>query len=150
MARKVNQLTGWSSNRSRHDLSVKGLRSGGLRQKSDSWSGAFPLPSFFGIRGLAQRRGPAFFPVSKTFSRKRFPRNTKCFIGEYRDKGECAEGWNLKNRLEVWISFYLHISLWIFFTLKVQCKTRKHHFILSMTTTIIYVYCYITGYLQLF
>jgi hypothetical protein len=44
-------------------------------------SGAVPLPSFFGIRGLAQRRESTFFPVSKTFSTKRFPRNTERVIG---------------------------------------------------------------------
>jgi hypothetical protein len=40
-------------------------------------SEAVPLPSFYGIRRLAQRRGSTFFPVSKTFLTKRFPRNTK-------------------------------------------------------------------------
>jgi hypothetical protein len=28
-------------------------------------------------------------------------------LGNYRDKGECAEGWDLKNRLEVRISLLL-------------------------------------------
>jgi hypothetical protein len=31
--------------------------------------------------GLAQRRGSTFFPVSKTFSTKRFPRNTERVFG---------------------------------------------------------------------
>jgi hypothetical protein len=47
---------------------------------------------FFGIRGLAQRRGSTFLPVSKTFSTKRFPRNTERVIGEYRDKGNVLRG----------------------------------------------------------
>jgi hypothetical protein len=46
-------------------------------KKSASRSGAFPFPTFFGIRGLAKRRGSTFFPVFKTFSTKRFPRNTE-------------------------------------------------------------------------
>jgi len=47
---------------------------------------------FFGIRGLAQRRGSTFLPVSKTFSTKRFPRNTERLFWGVSDKGECAEG----------------------------------------------------------
>jgi len=58
----------------------KNFRSG-LRQKSAFRSGAVPLPTFFGIRGIAQRRGSTFFPVSKTFSTKRFPRNKEHVIG---------------------------------------------------------------------
>jgi len=60
---------------------VKEVRSGGLRQKSASRSGAVPLPTFLGICGLAQRRGATFLPVSKTFSTKRFPRNMEQVIG---------------------------------------------------------------------
>jgi len=56
-------------------------------------SGAVQFPTSFGIRGLVQRRGSTFLPVSKTFSTKRFPRNSEYVIREYRDKGECAEGW---------------------------------------------------------
>jgi len=51
----------------------KKFRSGGLRQKSASRSGAVPLSTFFGILGLAQWRESTFFPVSKTFRRSAFP-----------------------------------------------------------------------------
>ena len=51
----------------------------------------FRSPTFFGISGFSKRRGLTFFPVSKTFSTKRFPRNTERVIGENRDKGECTE-----------------------------------------------------------
>jgi len=71
---------------------VKEFKSGGLRQKSSSRSEAVPFPTSFGIRGLAQRRGSTFLPVSKTFSTRRFPRNTERVIGEYRDKGNVLRG----------------------------------------------------------
>jgi hypothetical protein len=39
--------------------------------------------------GLAQRRWATFLSVSKTFSTKRFPRNTEHVIGEVSGRGMC-------------------------------------------------------------
>jgi len=45
---------------------------------ADSGKKVFPgVKRFRFFCGLAQRRGSTFLPVSKTFSTKRFPRNTE-------------------------------------------------------------------------
>jgi len=46
-------------------------------KKGDPGVERFRSRLFFGIRGLAQQRRSPFLSVSKTFSRKRFPRNTE-------------------------------------------------------------------------
>ena len=66
---------------------MKGVRSGGLEQKSTSWSEAFPLPTFLGIRRLGNAGDQIFFLCPRPFRGSAFPAIGTSLLGSVGIKG---------------------------------------------------------------
>ena len=99
---------------------MKGVRSGGLRQKSASRSGAVPLPTFFGIHGLAQRGGVNFFAcVQDFFDEALSPQYGSCHLERDKLKGNVLRGGVVLNMilLGMLLGAYYEIYCFIYYRL---------------------------------
>jgi hypothetical protein len=77
-----------SSNRSRQVQSVKGVITGGLRQKSDSRSAAIPL-----FLRISEMKGSNFFAcVQDLFDEALSPQYETSLLGSYKLKGNVLRG----------------------------------------------------------
>jgi len=106
--RKVNQLTGWSSNRFRQVLSVKGIQIWRTQAKKcfPEWSGS--ASEFFRDSRISATKGINFFVcVQDFFDEALSPQYGARYLGRNGIKGNVLRGWDLKNRLEAWISLLL-------------------------------------------
>ena len=90
--RKVNQLTGWSSNRLRQVHSGKGvqIRRTQVKKCFPEWSGF--ASNLFRDSRISATKGINFFPVSKIFSTKRFPGIWSISLGSTGIKGNVLRG----------------------------------------------------------